>query len=95
MGYGVGPPQPPLAAYQRPCQRGGVEEKPRFAVRRGAVALSRLQWIVLGGILVTGIALTAVLVAAVSPAAGGICLGTTAVAACLIIGSGRPPQRDD
>jgi hypothetical protein len=70
----------------------GVEEKPRYPIRRGAIELSRRQWILLGGILIVGIVTATVLIAAATPAAGGIALGTTAVAAGLTIGFGRHPR---
>jgi hypothetical protein len=69
-----------------------VEEKPRYAIRHGAVELTRSQWIFLGGVLVVGIAVAAILIAAVSPAAGGIALGAAAVAAGLTLGFGRSPH---
>jgi hypothetical protein len=69
-----------------------VEEKPRYALRRGAVELTRRQRTLLGGILVAGVAAATVLIAAVSPAAGAIALGVTAVAGALTIGFGSPSQ---
>ncbi|MEU8238409.1 hypothetical protein AB0C07_09200 [Actinoplanes missouriensis] len=69
-----------------------MEEKPRFAIRRGAVGLTRRQWVILGGVLGVGIAATIVLVVVVSLAAGGVALGATAVAAGLTIGFGRLSQ---
>ena len=68
-----------------------VDEEPRYAIRRGAVELTRRQWILLGGILVLGIVAGVVLTAVVSLAAGGIALGIAGVAAALTIGFGRPP----
>jgi hypothetical protein len=71
---------------------GGVEQKPRYAFRRGAVELTRRRWSLLGGILVAGIVAATVLIATVSPAAGAIALGVTAVAGALTIGVGRSSQ---
>lgn len=69
-----------------------VDEKPRYAIRRCAVGLTRRQWILLGSILVDGIVVSTILIAAVSLAAGGIALGATGVAVALTAGFGRPPQ---
>ncbi|MEU4695327.1 hypothetical protein [Actinoplanes sp. NPDC023714] len=69
-----------------------MDEKPRFAIRRGAVELSRRQWSLLGGVLVIGITSAILLVATVSPAAGAIALGITAVTAALTIGFGHRPK---
>ena len=68
-----------------------MNDKHRYAIRRGAVGLTRRQWILLGGMIVLGIVLAGVLMALVSPGAGGVVLGIVGVAAALTIGFGRPP----
>lgn len=70
-----------------------MDEEPRYAIRRGAVELTRRQWLSFGSVLVVGVALAVVLILAVSIAAGGIALSVTAVVAILILGFGRPPAR--
>ena len=69
-----------------------MEEEPRYAIRRGAVELTRRQWLSLALVLVGGVATAIVLVVAISMAAGGIALGATAVVIALLIGFGRHPQ---
>ncbi|MEH1166954.1 hypothetical protein V6V47_16370 [Micromonospora sp. CPCC 205539] len=70
-----------------------MDEEHRYPIRRGAVALTRLGWAVLGGILVTGVVVAIVLIASVSLAAGGIALGATGVAAALTVGFGQQTIR--
>jgi uncharacterized membrane protein YdcZ (DUF606 family) len=69
-----------------------VEEESRSALRPGAVELTRRQWVFLGGVLGVGVAAAIVLASTVSPAAGAVTLGVTAVAAALTIGFGRLPR---
>ncbi|MFC6022951.1 hypothetical protein ACFP2T_43225 [Plantactinospora solaniradicis] len=69
-----------------------MDEKPRYAIRRGAVELTPGQWGALGGILFVGSVATGVLIAIVSLAAGGIAMGIIGVVAALIIGFGRSAQ---
>jgi hypothetical protein len=67
----------------------GMEEEPRFALRRGAVALTRRQWGAFVGVLVVGVVLAVVLMVAVKLSAGAIVLGLTAVALGLMAGIWR------
>nr|WP_296072936.1 hypothetical protein [uncultured Actinoplanes sp.] len=69
-----------------------MDDKPRFAIRRGAVALTRRQWIAVGAVLAGGIVAAIVLGAAVSPAAAAIALGVAVLVATLIRGFGHPPD---
>jgi hypothetical protein len=68
-----------------------MDDKPRYAVRRGAVELTRRQWIAVGVVLAVGIVGAIVLGAAVSMGAGVIVLGVAVVATTLILGFGRRP----
>lgn len=67
-------------------------EEPRCAIRRGAVELTRRQWIFLGCVLFVGIVLGLVLTTTVSLAAGGIVLGLTGLVTTLTANAvGRRP----
>lgn len=69
-----------------------MNEERRYAVRRGAVELTRRQWFFVGLVLVVGIATAIVLLVAVSMAASSIALGITAVVTALVLGFGRHPK---
>ncbi|WP_127507296.1 hypothetical protein [Actinoplanes solisilvae] len=70
-----------------------MDEMPRYAIRRGAVRLTRGQWVVLGGLLAVGAVAGIVLVVAVSVAAAGIAWGLTAVVVALVAAvNGRWPS---
>jgi hypothetical protein len=68
-----------------------MDDKPRSAIRRGAVELTRRQWIAVACVLSVGIVAGIVLMAAVSAAVGGIALGSAGVVTALILGFGRHP----
>jgi hypothetical protein len=70
----------------------GMGEESRHGIRRGAVELTRRQWLSVAIVLVVGVATALVLLVAISMGAGGIALGVTAVVSALIIGFGRHPQ---
>ena len=64
-------------------------DKPRYAVRPGAPALTSRQWIRLAVILAGGVVGGAVLAVTVSLGAGGILLGLTAVVTAILVSFGQ------
>ena len=66
----------------------GVADKPRFSVRRNAVALTRTQWVVV--VVALGVAVAGLVVAfAADTGAGAIVSGVAIVTALLVTAFGR------
>jgi hypothetical protein len=69
----------------------GMDERPRYSIRPGAVGLTRRQWIAGGALFVGGVITGIVLIATVSVAAGSIALSLTSLGCILINAFGRRP----
>jgi hypothetical protein len=62
-----------------------VDEKPRYAIRRGGVEFTRRQWILIGAFLVADIVVSCALIVFVSLAAGSLVLSVTGLVSTLIL----------
>lgn len=72
-----------------------MDEERRYAIRRGAVELTRRQWVVLGSLLAVGVVAGVVLLVTASASAGGVAFGLTGLVVGLsaaVRGRWPPPR---